>query len=250
MRIRILLPALMLSAVILSACGGGSGGDNLYDTPPNIKLYGIEKARITYEYSDDASGSKTHIIANYGEYQRQEDHMSFTFQGEARNINQLDIIADTVQYSVDLNTMVGTRSRFDTTRQNHFIRGFSEEERKDIQAAYILRGGGALVGKDTVLGNVCEMYDLGFQGIQTSLWNGLTLRMRVQMGGQTIVMTATDIDTDFEPTLDMFLPPKDAEINEPKVISRFPEGHPPVDGPPPAEESTQLPEGHPPVSGE
>lgn len=250
MRNRILSSAIVLSLAILAACGSDNGDGALYTDPPDIKLYGIEKAKIDYEYSGDASGTKTHVIANFGQYQRQEDRMEFSFQGQTRNINQLDIIADSVQYSVDLTTMTGTRSRFDTARQNEFIRSFSDEERKNVQAAYILRGGGEKVGKDTVLDRECEVYDLGFQGIRTSLWNGLPLRMTVNMGGQDIVMTATEIDTDFEPTPDMFAPPPDASIRKPEVISRFPEGHPPVDGAPPADESGAMPEGHPPVDGQ
>ncbi|MBN1447771.1 MAG: hypothetical protein JXA28_07555 [Bacteroidetes bacterium] len=247
MRISIILPAILLSLFLVSACGGDSGSGSLYDTPPNVKLYPIEKVKVTYEYGADASGSKVHIIANYGAYQRQEDRMSFTFNGEARNIHQLDIINDTVQYSVDLSSMTGTRSSFDTSRQSSFIRTFSEKERQDVQAAYILRGGGTKIGKDTVLDRECDLYEVGFQGIRVSLWNGVTLRMHVTMGGQNLVMTATEIDTDFEPTADMFLPPKDAKISEPKVISRFPDGHPPVDAPPPSDNSGDLPAGHPPV---
>lgn len=250
MRTRIFPAILILSLVILASCGSDDGGGALYTDPPNIKLYGIENAKVSYDYSGDASGTKTHIIANFGQFQRQEDRMEFSFQGQPRNINQLDIIADTVQYSVDMTTMTGTRSRFDTARQNNFIRSFSEEERQNVQAAYILRGGGQKVGKDTVLGRECEVYDLGFQGIRTSLWKGLTLRMTVKMGGQDIVMTATEIETDFEPNPEMFIPPADASIRKPEVISRFPEGHPPVDGAPPADESGTMPEGHPPVQNE
>jgi len=250
MRTRILPSMLTLSLMILAACGSDSGGGALYSDPPNVKLYGIEKAKITYEYGGDASGTKTHIIANFGQYQRQDDRMEFSFQGQPRNISRLDIIADSVQYNVDLTSMTGTRSRFDTARQNNFIRSFSEEERSDVQAAYIMRGGGQKVGRDTVLGRVCDLYDVGFQGIQQSLWNGLTLRLRVRMGGQDILMTATEIDTTFTPTPDMFAPPADASIRKPEVISRFPQGHPPIDSVPPAGASQDMPAGHPPVQND
>jgi hypothetical protein len=242
-----ILSILSLSLVLFSACGdSGESGEGLSTTPPPVKLYGVANARITYEYSEGASGSKTHTIANYGVYQALLDSMSFTFQGQPRNVYQLDITSDTVQYSVDLSTMEGVRSRFDTSRIRRLVTDFTEEEKQDFQASFILRGGGTKAGQETILDKVCDVYELSMGGLRVALWNGLTMKMEVVMGGQSIVMTATDLDLDFTPTRDMFMPPADAKMREPEVISNFPEGHPPVDAPE-QEMGGELPEGHPPV---
>ena len=244
MRSASILSILLLSTLLLSACGGGEGGGELSTTPPPVKLYGVPNATITYEYSEGASGTKTHIIANYGVYQALTDSMSFNFQGQPRNVFQLDITADTVQYSVDLSTMEGVRSSFDTSRIRRLVADFSEEEKADFQASFILRGGGQKVGTETILDRECDVYELGMGGIRVAMWNGLTMKMEVVMGGESIVMTAVDLDLDFTPTADMFAPPADAKIKEPEVITSFPEGHPPVGEP----AQDQMPEGHPPVN--
>jgi hypothetical protein len=245
MRRQIITSAVLFTAFILSACGGGESGEELSTTPPPVKLYGVQNAIITYEYSQAASGTKTHTIANFGIYQALLDSMSFAFQGQKRNVYQLDITSDTVQWSVDLSTMEGVRSSFDTSRIRRLVADFTEEEKQDFQASFILRGGGTKVGTETILDRECDVYELGMGGLTVALWNGLTMKMDVVMGGENIVMTAVDLDLDFTPTADMFLPPKEATIKEPEVISSFPEGHPPVD--PPQQPSGDMPEGHPPV---
>ncbi|MCB2203105.1 hypothetical protein KQI65_00025 [bacterium] len=247
MRRSIIATILLVSGMVLAACGGGGEhGDALSTTPPPVKLYGVPNAIITYEYSDAASGNKTHTIANYGMYQALLDSMTFSFQGNTRSIHQLDITADTVQWNIDLTTMEGTRSNFDTSRIRRLVADFSPEEKEHFQESFIVRGGGTKVGTETILDRECDVYELGMGGIKVALWKGLTMKMDVVMGGQHIVMTAVDIDTDFTPTRDMFNPPTDAKITEPEVISSFPEGHPPVDAPQ-QNSGSELPEGHPPV---
>ncbi|MDT8323517.1 MAG: hypothetical protein RRA94_05365 [Bacteroidota bacterium] len=244
MRRQIIISVFMLAAV-LTACGGGESGEELSTVPPPVKLYGVQNAVISYEYSGGASGTKTHTIANYGIYQALLDSMSFSFQGQQRNVYQLDLTSDTVQWSIDLSTMEGVRSSFDTSRIRRLVADFTEEEKQDFQASFILRGGGSKVGTETILDRECDVYELGMGGITVALWNGLTMKMDVVMGGENIIMTAVDLDLDFTPEADMFLPPKEATIKEPEVISSFPEGHPPVN--PPQEPLNEMPEGHPPI---
>ena len=245
---RILLAAFV-SVTLLAACNTGGGGDSINDTPPAVKLYGVPQARITYEYSGGATGSKTHTIANYGAYQAQEDNMSYNFRGEKRDVHMLDIIADTIQYSIDLAKKTGTYRPFDTTRLGIMVRDFTAEEKENFQEAFIRRSGGTRVGQDTVLGKVCEVYELPMAGMRISFWKGITMRSRIVMGDQELLMTATAIDTDFEPALSMFKPPKDVKMSEPEVMSRFPEGHPPVDGSG-EQQAPDMPADHPPVTGE
>ena len=253
MRAILTLVAVVFTVTALSSCGEEAG---LYDGPPPVKLYGVENASITYTYSGAGEGTKTHILANYGMYQKLEDNMTYSFNGQPRKIHQLDITSDTAQYSVDLKEMKGTKRSFDTTRLNALIKDFTDEERADFQAAYILRGGGKLVGEETILGKPCSIYEVGFSAIRVSLWNGITLNMTAVMGEDTIRMTATEIDLDFTPTVAMFTPPEGVTWEQPRVISNMPAGHPPVDGAPTEggrmEQSGQstdneLPAGHPPV---
>jgi hypothetical protein len=258
-RFSLLLGAVF--ALLFVACSTDSG-ETLKSTPPAVKLFNVENAHIEYTYGGAASGKKTHVIANYGMYQKMVDQMSFTIDGRTQDVNRIDIISGNTLYDINMKTKEGIRSPYDTMRIIEMTRDFSEEELMDFQASYLLRSHGELVGKDTVLGKVCDVYSMPMMGMRMSVWNGLTLRSNITMGDDELTMTATKLDTDIRPTVEMFLPPKDVNITEHAPIDGLPPGHPPVDGDdmdeqmpgdhPPMEgggdtQTDDLPEGHPPV---
>ncbi len=240
---------LSVLALLFVGCGSDEGSQSLSTTPPAVKLYKTANARIEYEYSGAATGSKVHIIGNYGMYQRMEDELNLTMEGKTRNVHVLDIINDTVQYHVELAEMTGTRQRFESGNLVQMTKEYTEADLEDFQQSYLLKSGAVKKGTETILDRECTVYEIPNAGISVSLWNSLTLRTRIKMGESEIVMTAVKVDEDYSPSMEDFLPPKKAKIEPPRVISSFPEGHPPVDGMGDQSGSQQLPEGHPPVQG-
>jgi len=247
----------ILSMILLVAACSQEGAEGLSTTPPAIKIYNVPSARVVYEYGGAASGKKTHLIANYGMYQNQQDEMTFTMGGMTQEVKQLDIVNDTTEYTVNLATMEGSRSLHDTSRISAMVRDFSEEEMKNFQESFILRSQGQKIGKDTVLGKICDVYVLPMMGMRISMWEGLTLRSSITMGEQELSMTAVELDTDYKPVITDFLPPKDAKISDPKPMGAMPPGHPSVDGgdgdmqasPGNPHAPSDAPAGHPPVEG-
>ncbi|MBE0642603.1 MAG: hypothetical protein IH600_00815 [Bacteroidetes bacterium] len=247
----------ILSMVVLIAACSQNGSEDLKTTPPAIKLYNVANARIVYAYGGAASGKKTHLIANYGMYQAQTDEMTFTMGGMTQDVKQLDIINDTTEYTINIATKEGTRSLHDTSRLAAMVRDFSAEEMKNFQEAFILRSQGQKIGKDTVLGKICDLYVLPMMGMRISMWEGLTLRSSITMGEQELTMTATEIDTDYSPSINDFLPPKDVKLTDPKPMGGMPPGHPSVGGgdedmevsPGNPHAPADTPPAHPPVQG-
>lgn len=237
---RISLLTLLSFTLVLAACSS-EGGDGLSTTPPSIKLYNLSSARIVYQYGGAASGKKTHVIANYGMYQSQTDEMTFEMGGMKQEVHQLDIINDTTQYTINLKTKEGTRSPHDTSRLAAMVADFSAKERANFQEAFILRSQGQKVGKDTVLGKICDVYMLPMMGMRISMWEGFTLRSSIMMGEQELTMTAVEFDTDISVDASMFEPPKDVKLTEPQPMGGMPPGHPPVGG----EEGMEMSPGNP-----
>ncbi len=192
---RLSILTLLSFTLVFAACSS-EGGEGLSSTPPSIKLYNVSSARIVYEYGGAASGKKTHTIANYGMYQSQLDEMTFTMGGMRQDIHQLDIVNDTTQYTINLKTKEGTRSTHDTSRLAAMVADFTAKEKENFQEAFILRSQGQKVGKDTVLGKICDVYVLPMMGMRISMWEGLTLRSSFTMGEQELTMTAVELDTD------------------------------------------------------
>jgi len=237
-----ILVSVALSALVLAACGSQGDGE-LRDDLPAVKLYAVKNISIDYEYSGAAKGTKTHLIANYGMYQKMEDKLSYDLDGSKRDIHVIDITADTLQFHINMAEKTGTRRSFDLTKLQKLVSSYTEKELEDFQQAYMLRGGGKVIGTETILGKKCTVYDLAMSGVVVSLWKSITMRTKVKMGESEIVMTAVDMDESFSPDAAMFMPPQNVKIEPPRVISNLPEGHPALDAP--ADE--QLPEGHPSV---
>jgi hypothetical protein len=228
---------IALITTLWTACGSRDSGVELRDTPPDVKLYAPKQLKIEYEYSGAARGSKTHILANHGMYQRMEDELTYTLDGAERTVGNLDIINDTVQYHIDLLEKRGTRSSFDPTRLNKLVEGYTEQELENFQQSYLLRSGAKMIGTETILGKECTVFELTMSGVVVSMWNSVTMRSRITMGDGEVIMTAVRIDENFKPTPGMFTPPTDVKITPPRVISDLPEGHPPVEVP----DDTQAP---------
>ena len=237
-----IIVSVALAALVLAACGSQGDGE-LRDDPPAVKLYAVKDISIEYEYSGAAKGTKTHLIANYGMYQKMEDNLSYDLDGSKRDIHVIDITADTLQFHINMAEKTGTRRSFDLTKLQKLVTGYTEKELEDFQQAYIVRGGGKVIGTETILDKKCTVYELAISGVVVSLWKSITMRTKIKMGDKEIVMTAVDMDESFSPDAEMFLPPKNVKIEPPRVISNFPEGHPPVDAP----ATEELPEGHPSV---
>ncbi|MBR9974818.1 MAG: hypothetical protein KFF77_04505 [Bacteroidetes bacterium] len=259
MPIRISLPVMLAAVLLLSACSSDQGGTELDMTTPKIKIFNVKNARIVYEYGGAASGKKTHIIVNHGRYQSQLDKMTFSMQGSEQTVHQLDLINDTTQYMINLDTNEGTRSHYDIARVESMAADFTEEEKNDFQAAFLLRSNAEKIGQDTVLGKICDLYALPMMGMRISLWNGITMRSSISMGDQELTMTAVELEEDIEPSADMFMPPKDAKITEPQMMNGMPAGHPPInEGDPHSGEGMSpgnphsnegMPAEHPPLGG-
>ena len=238
MKRTLLAAAILVAMAMFNSCGQKQDSD-LSTTPPSVKLYGIENARVEYAYSGAASGTKTTIIANWGMYQRMEDNFSFNMDGQARNLHSIDITSDSTVYALDMIEKKGTKSIFDFDGFGTFTDDFKPEEKEDFQGSYILRTGGSKSGKETILDHECDVYQLPYMGMKIWLWKGLTLKSTMIMGADTMTITATNIDVDYTATTADFLPPSEIKVVD--LTQGMPAGHPPVD----EGAGSELPEGHP-----
>ena len=100
---------------------------------------------------------------------------------------------------------------------------------ENVNAELLMRMGGKKIGKETVLGKECDVYDLS-GSMKISMWKGIVLKSEMQMGQYKMNLTAKKIDTDASSTIEDFSVPKDVKIKTPVTgMGGMPPGHPPID---------------------
>ncbi len=220
------LAALFLAAFLASGCGSDSG---LKDTPPDVKLYGVKSASIEYEYTGDAKGGKSVLIANYGMYERDKDDFTISMGGQPSEVKSLSLRCDTVNYQIDLKKKEGMSSPFERGQLKDFVKDFTPAQLENVNAELIKKMmGGVSKGTETILGKECEIFELPGGGT-LSMWKGLIMRQDMPMGGFKFGLVAKKLETDVAATIADFTPPDSIKINNPQNSGGMPPGHPPVD---------------------
>ncbi len=244
---RFTLFSIVMVFAVAALAGCSKSGEGLSTTPPEYRLYGEQNVYIEYEYSGGATGTKKQYIANYGMYERTEDDFTVTMGDDKRPIKQLVLRNDSVQYMIDLLQKVGTKSGSQIAQLMPMMTKFTAEQKLNVNMELMRSMGGKKIGTETLLGKECEVYDVeGF--MKVAMWQGLTLRSEMQMGGLTMTLTAKKLELSSDLSIAMLTPPKDVKITEVGQGSGMPEGHPPVDGQ--DAPAGGMPEGHPPVDGQ
>ena len=216
---------LFVLVLLLPSCSKKPSG--LKTTPPPLRYYSVPSAKIEYEYTGLATGSATHIIANYGMYQFLDENLTFKMGGKQSNTHNINITCDSVAYTIDMGKKTGMRTEVDMTSANEMLKGLTEEQKSDFQVAFLKMNGAEKKSAVTILGKQCDVYDLPKMGVEVALWKGLTLRKVIHMGQESmnVTMQAKKLELDYDANIDEFSPPKDVKIS---TIPSMPPGHPPV----------------------
>ena len=222
-----LFAVALVALAIVAGCGSDSG---LKETPPEVKLYGVESARVEYAYSGDAKGTKTISIANYGMYEADNDDFTLNMNGQTNVIKTITLRNDTINYSIDMTKKTGTSSPFSLKELKATTDKFTPEQKENINATLIEQMmGGKKAGKETVAGKECDMFELPGGG-KIALWKGIVLKQDMPMGTMKFGLVATKVEEGMDFTIADFTPPKDVKIEAPSMTPGMPAGHPPVDG--------------------
>ena len=222
-----LFAVALVAFAFLAGCGKDTG---LKETAPEVKLYSIPNARITYTYSGDAKGTKVISFANYGMYESDSDDFSFAMNGQNTPIKTLTLRCDTVNYTVDLTKKVAQKSPFDWKGLKELTASFTPEQKDNVGGEMIQRMmGGKKAGKETILGKECEAYELPGGG-KICMWKGIVMKQDMPMGGIKFTLVATKFEEDVDLAIADFTPAQDIKIEEPTAAPGMPSGHPPVDG--------------------
>jgi hypothetical protein len=221
--------AFALPMIVLVSLLSGCGKSDLKDTPPEVKFYQVKSAKIVYDYTGAAKGTRTHYLANYGMYQSMEDQVTFSMGGQSNNVHTMNITDDSTSYVIDLVKKTGMKSKIQFDMLKEFTKNYTQQQKDNFQMEYLLQSGAVKVGKETILGKECDILDVKTMGMKHWIWKGLTLKSEFNMGAGLMSIVAKSIDVDITPKAEWFAPPKDITIsdhqNMPKPQGQQPNPH-------------------------
>lgn len=160
--------------------------------------YPFTSAKIEYAISGTTEGKSTLLVK--GDKSVREAHIVFHKPTGDENQNNLYIDAGEFVYSIDLDKKTGTMTsnplygmltKVDPARRQEFLKRIAVGLSPDDAAARELK----VVGKETVAGQECEVYETGGFG-QICLWNALPLKTSISIPdlGLTNNTVATSVE--------------------------------------------------------
>ncbi len=205
------LAVLITSFVILIyMVGCGKKEPDIVLKQPDFKKYPFKSAVVEYTYSGDASGKMMQYIDYWGAREVNEDQSILKIMGQQKKNNTLTIFDQDSLYSIDLDKNEGTRMK--NPNWEPMIaqyKGMTAEQKKNfIQESlkqYAAQAGAKMSGTEEVLGRKCDRYE--GQGFNQCLWNGVLMKMDVDMNGMKVNMIASKFETDIDIPSAKFTPP-------------------------------------------
>ncbi len=160
------------------------------------KRYTIKQAAIEYKITGKMfSGSEELYFDRYGMREAKYSQQIINVMGmQQRNHTAtfIDYEDDAVIYTYDYQTKTG--SRMESPLKDVVQKKDVTELGKDM----MVQMGGKKVGRGTVLGKACEIWEIKNMGTRIWLWNWIPLKTVTSMMGMEMTVEATKISLDFD----------------------------------------------------
>lgn len=183
-------------------------------TDPEVRRYRVRSGMVTYTLSGVQNGTETLYFDQWGMREAKHTQAEIGAAGITVQQNQLVVMADGWTTTVDLNRKTG--SRIPTPLMPELIETAKREggDMTDIGEAMMTRMGAVKVGTETLLGKPCDIWEIQQMNSKTWVWQGITLKTEVRMGGQTVLIEATEVQDNIDVPEERFTIPADVQVVE------------------------------------
>ena len=188
------------------------------------KRYLVESGIVEYEMSGLQKGTETLYFDKWGWREAKYTNSELSIAGITRKETKLSIMDGDWIYNIDLESRTGTKIK------NTLLPQFIEAARKkgqtmtEVGEEMMRNMGGEKSGTDTVAGQPCDVWVVKQMGSRSCVWNGVTLRTEVTMGGMQVTSNATRFQANAAVPADKITVPGDVKITEGQDVKRMLEG--------------------------
>jgi hypothetical protein len=197
---------VMLGALSLQAHAG-----NL----ENVKFYEIEAGQIEYTMSEVNTGTESVKWNNWGRKTVRRMKSTMSMMGVTRSTDQLMYTDGRWVYNVDQAANTATKM------ESPMLKNMSNRKDPNLMKVgtdFMKAIGGKIVGKETILGKVCDWWEMKQMMTKTCIWRGVPLKTIAGIPGMEVIQTAIDLKVGAIPDSQVSLP---SHVKVVKVIDPF-----------------------------
>ncbi|MFQ5866262.1 MAG: hypothetical protein ACE5IW_13650 [bacterium] len=159
--------------------GGGASSD--------IKRYGLKEGYIKYTIKGDMmSGTQEICFDRYGAREVEIKKIEVKVMGmsqKTHTASYTDFSEGGTIYTVDYSTDPPTGTKI----VNPIIKSFAGKDLQEVGKEMLVQMGGKIIGKGTVLGKECDIWEIKNMGMKTWVWNWINLKTEIMMGMKMII---------------------------------------------------------------
>lgn len=224
---RLSLCVLLLLLFIASACSKSNGTSSESTKSEGMKeagfkRYQIESGIVEYSMSGAQKGTETVYFDKWGMREAKYTKSELAVAGITRKSNTLSLIDGDWIYVIDLDKRTGTKTQNPLLKQiadrggTKDLAEFGEKMMRDM--------GGEKTGSEEIAGKMCDIWEVKKLGSKSWVWNSVTLKVQVNMGGMEMNSTAAKFEEGASIPADRFAIPSDVKITEGADLKRMLEG--------------------------
>jgi outer membrane lipoprotein-sorting protein len=113
-------------------------------------------------------------------------------------------------YNIDMEKKEGTKLA--NNYYQNLLAKSKEEDVTDIEEAMMKDMGGSKIGTEEICGKMCDIWDIPKMKTKTWVWEGVSLKIDVQMPGMESVTTATSVKENVDVPEEKFQVPADVTV--------------------------------------
>lgn len=182
----------------------------------NFKRYNIESGIIEYELSGFTKGKQTIYFDNWGMREATYSINETKITGITSKTNTLVITDGEWVYNIDLDAKTGTKSK--NIKYEDILKYSKDKKIKDISEQTMKDMGGEKIGKEELLGKMCDIWEIKKIKTKIWIWKGITLKSATNMAGMNMDMVATKFAESLKIPSDKFKKPSDVKITDIPVM--------------------------------
>jgi len=192
--------------------GSSASSQPATETSGYPKRYLVESGIVEYEMAGMQKGTETVYFDRWGWREAKHTNSELSIAGISRKENKLAIMEGEWIYNIDLTSRTGTKIKNPMLQQ--FIEAAKGRSLTEVGEEMMRNMGGEKSGTDTVAGQPCDVWVVKQIGSKSCVWNGVTLRTEVTMGGMQMTSNATRFQANAAVPADKIAIPGDIKITE------------------------------------
>lgn len=175
----------------------------------DFKRYQFKSGKVVYKLSGMMNGTETMYFNDYGRKEVRFNESEMNMMGVKQKTSTQTITDGKYIYSI--NKLNNTARKMENPIYSMFSK---EDDLKKVGDDIMKSLGGKKIGRETVNGKDCEIWDVQKLGGKIWVWNSIAIKSDINMMGMNMTQIAESVETDIDVSPDLFKIPEGITIQD------------------------------------